>query len=284
MVRFGSEKIKEMMTSFGFGDQAIQNKYFSKAITTAQKRVEGNNFDARKQLLQYDDVMNTQREIMYGRRNEILDSESVHEQVLECMRNYVTDLVKSHTIDGILSEQDKKEIVSFANENLLDKDITENDISSLLDDDMIDFLYNKAKEEYEEKLSDVPEEITSEFEKALSLQVIDNYWMEQINVMSHLREGIYLRSYGQEDPLRAYSTEGFDLFDQMLQKIDHDVTIFLLKAEIQKTVERKPVTRNVQTNDDKSDSVKKPKKSKKVGRNDPCPCGSGRKYKQCCGK
>ena len=284
MIRFGSEKIKEMMTSFGFGDQAIQNKYFSKAITTAQKRVEGNNFDARKQLLQYDDVMNTQREIMYGRRNEILDSESVHEQVLECMRNYVTDLVKSHTIDGILSEQDKKEIVSFANENLLDKDITENDISSLLDDDMIDFLYNKAKEEYEEKLSDVPVEITSEFEKALSLQVIDNYWMEQINVMSHLREGIYLRSYGQEDPLRAYSTEGFDLFDQMLQKIDHDVTIFLLKAEIQKTVERKPVTRNVQTNDDKSDSIKKPKKSKKVGRNDPCPCGSGRKYKQCCGK
>ena len=284
MIRFGSEKIKEMMTSFGFGDQAIQNKYFSKAITTAQKRVEGNNFDARKQLLQYDDVMNTQREIMYGRRNEILDSESVHEQVLECMRNYVTDLVKSHTIDGILSEQDKKEIVSFANENLLDKDITENDISSLLDDDMIDFLYNKAKEEYEEKLSDVPVEITSEFEKALSLQVIDNYWMEQINVMSHLREGIYLRSYGQEDPLRAYSTEGFDLFDQMLQKIDHDVTIFLLKAEIQKTVERKPVTRNVQTNDDKSDSVKKPKKSKKVGRNDPCPCGSGKKYKNCCGK
>ena len=282
--RTAAEKIKEMMTSFGFGDQAIQNKYFSKAITTAQKRVEGNNFDARKQLLQYDDVMNTQREIMYGRRNEILDSESVHEQVLECMRNYVTDLVKSHTIDGILSEQDKKEIVSFANENLLDKDINENDISSLLDDDMIDFLYNKAKEEYEEKLSDVPEEITSEFEKALSLQVIDNYWMEQINVMSHLREGIYLRSYGQEDPLRAYSTEGFDLFDQMLQKIDHDVTIFLLKAEIQKTVERKPVTRNVQTNDDKSDSVKKPKKSKKVGRNDPCPCGSGKKYKQCCGK
>ena len=284
MVRFGSEKIKEMMTSFGFGDQAIQNKYFSKAITTAQKRVEGNNFDARKQLLQYDDVMNTQREIMYGRRNEILDSESVHEQVLECMRNYVTDLVKSHTIDGILSEQDKKEIVSFANENLLDKDITENDISSLLDDDMIDFLYNKAKEEYEEKLSDVPEEITSEFEKALSLQVIDNYWMEQINVMSHLREGIYLRSYGQEDPLRAYSTEGFDLFDQMLQKIDHDVSVFLLKAEIHQNIERKPVTKNVQTNDDKSDAVKKPKKSTKVGRNEPCPCGSGKKYKNCCGK
>ncbi len=285
MIRFGSEKIKDMMTSFGFGDQAIQNKYFSKAITTAQKRVEGNNFDARKQLLQYDDVMNTQREIMYGRRNEILDSESVHEQVLECMRNYVTDLVKSHTIDGILSEQDKKEIVSFANENLLEKDITEKDISSLLDDDMIEFLYNRAKDEYEAKLKDVPVEITSEFEKALSLQVIDNYWMEQINIMSHLREGIYLRSYGQEDPLRAYSTEGFDLFDQMLQKIDHDVTIFLLKAEIKQNIERKPVTKNVQTNDDKSDSVKKkPAKSKKVGRNDPCPCGSGKKYKQCCGK
>ena len=284
MIRFGSEKIKEMMTSFGFGDQAIQNKYFSKAITTAQKRVEGNNFDARKQLLQYDDVMNTQREIMYGRRNEILDSDSVHEQVLECMRNYVTDLVKSHTIDGILSEQDKKEIVSFANENLLRDDIKDDEINSMIDDEIVDFLYNKAKSEYEEKLSDVPVEVTSEFEKALSLQVIDNYWMEQINIMSHLREGIYLRSYGQEDPLRAYSTEGFDLFDQMLQKIDHDVSVFLLKAEIQQNIERKPVTKNVQTNDDKSDAVKKPMKSTKVGRNEPCPCGSGKKYKQCCGK
>ena len=284
MIRFGSEKIKEMMTSFGFGDQAIQNKYFSKAITTAQKRVEGNNFDARKQLLQYDDVMNTQREIMYGRRNEILDSDSVHEQVLECMRNYVTDLVKSHTVDGDMSEQDKKEIVSFANENLLRDDIKDDEINSMIDDEIVDFLYNKAKSEYEEKLSDVPVEVTSEFEKALSLQVIDNYWMEQINIMSHLREGIYLRSYGQEDPLRAYSTEGFDLFDQMLQKIDHDVSVFLLKAEIQQNIERKPVTKNVQTNDDKSDAVKKPKKSTKVGRNEPCPCGSGKKYKNCCGK
>ena len=107
--------------------------------------------------------------------------------------------------------------------------------------------------------------------------------MEQINVMSHLREGIYLRQYGQDDPLRAYTTEGYGLFDDMLQKIDRDITVFLLKAEIRQNIERKQVAKNQQTNDVK-DTKKKPKKVKKVGRNDPCPCGSGKKYKQCCGK
>ena len=140
----------------------------------------------------------------------------------------------------------------------------------------------KAKKEYEEKISSVPEEISNEFEKALSLQVIDNYWMEQINVMSHLREGIYLRQYGQEDPLRAYTTEGYELFDAMLEKIDHDITIFLLKAEIRQNVERKQVNKEAKTND--KETVKQPKRVKKIGRNDPCPCGSGKKYKQCCGK
>ena len=140
----------------------------------------------------------------------------------------------------------------------------------------------KAKKEYEEKISSVPEEISNEFEKALSLQVIDNYWMEQINVMSHLREGIYLRQYGQEDPLRAYTTEGYELFDAMLEKIDHDITIFLLKAEIRQNVERKQVNKEAKTND--KETVKQPKRVKKIGRNDPCPCGSGKKYKNCCGK
>ena len=149
---------------------------------------------------------------------------------------------------------------------------------------MIEFLYEKAKAEYEEKIKDVPVEISNEFEKALSLQVIDNYWMEQINRMSHLREGIYLRQYGQDDPLRAYTTEGFELFDQMLQKIDRDITVFLLKAEIRQNVERKQVAKTQHTNEDKGATKQQPKKVKKIGRNNPCPCGSGKKYKQCCGK
>ena len=284
MVRFGSERIREMMKSFGFGDQAIQSKTFTKAISTAQKRVEGNNFDARKQLLQYDDVMNNQREIMYARRNEILDSDSIHETVLNAMYNHITDLVKSHQLDGDISEQDRKDIIEFANENLLKTDLKDSDIPDNDPENMINLIYERVKDEYEVKLAALPQEVSNEFEKALSLQVLDNYWMNQINIMSHLREGIYLRSYGQEDPLRAYTTEGFDLFDKMLQKIDQDITIFLLKAEIRQNIERKAVTKTQHTNEDKTDVKKKPKQVKKIGRNDPCPCGSGKKYKQCCGK
>ena len=284
MIRFGSERIREMMKSFGFGDQAIQSKTFTKAIGTAQKRVEGNNFDTRKHLLQYDDVMNTQREIMYGKRNEILDSESIHESVLNSIHNHVTDLVKSRNIDNIITDEELQSITDFANENLLKEDITKNQLENKKADDIIEFIYNKAKEEYETKISNVPVEISNEFEKALSLQIIDNYWMEQINVMSHLREGIYLRQFGQEDPLRAYTTEGYGLFDEMLQKIDRDITVFLLKAEIRQNVERKQVAKNQKTNEVKSDKKKTPKHVKKVGRNEPCPCGSGKKYKNCCGK
>ncbi|MBO5141598.1 MAG: SEC-C domain-containing protein, partial [Clostridia bacterium] len=116
------------------------------------------------------------------------------------------------------------------------------------------------------------------------LNVIDKYWTDHINTMSHLREGIHLRSYGQNDPLRAYTVEGFELFDNMMQKIDQDVTTFLIRAEVKQNMERKEVTKNKITNDGKDTAKAAPKKSQKVGRNDPCPCGSGKKYKQCCGK
>ena len=284
MIRFGSDRIREMMKNLGFGDQAIQSKTFTKAIGTAQKRVEGNNFDVRKQLLQYDDVMNQQREIMYEKRNEILDSESIHQTVLESIHNHIVDLVKSHIApEGYLTENDKSEILEAVNENLLKKDI-DSSIFQENDDDTIEKIYEAVLKEYEDKIEEVPQEVQDEFEKALSLQVIDNYWMEHINTMSHLREGIYLRSYAQEDPLRAYTVEGFDMFDQMLQKIDRDLTIFLLRAEIHLNVERKEVAKKKITNEDTSEVKQQPKRVKKIGRNDPCPCGSGRKYKNCCGK
>ncbi len=284
MIRFGSDRIREMMKNLGFGDQAIQSKTFTKAIGTAQKRVEGNNFDVRKQLLQYDDVMNQQREIMYEKRNEILDSESIHQTILESIHNHIVDLVKSHIApEGYLTENDKSEILEAVNENLLKKDI-DRSIFQENDDDTIEKIYEAVLKEYEDKIEEVPQEVQDEFEKALSLQVIDNYWMEHINTMSHLREGIYLRSYAQEDPLRAYTVEGFDMFDQMLQKIDRDLTIFLLRAEIHLNVERKEVAKKKLTNEDTSEVKQQPKRVKKIGRNDPCPCGSGRKYKNCCGK
>ena len=287
MVRFGTDRAKTLLQSVGFDDEmSIRNKMLSSSIESAQKRVEGNNFDIRKNLLQYDDVMNNQREIIYAKRNQILDDESIHEMVLSTFRHHIEDLVKSHLApEGYLNEDDYKDIREFVNENLLRKDLKLKDIENKQDDELIDYICKEVIKEYEDKLKELPEEITQEFEKVITLQVLDNYWMEHINTMSHLREGIHLRGYAQEDPLRAYTMEGFDLFDSMMQKIDKDVSIFLLKAEIRQNIERKEPAKKLLTNDTEEKPVKKkPIKKQKIGRNDPCPCGSGKKYKQCHGK
>ena len=286
MVRFGTDRIKNMLQSLGFtDDQPIRSKTFTSSIATAQTRVEGNNFDIRKQLLQYDDVNNNQRKIMYERRNEILDNESIHESVKMTIKDHIKDVVKSHIYpEGKLTKDDLKDIVDYAN-SLLKKDIDVKDVEKLKEEALIDKIYEKIIEEYQEKIGVVPLEIAEEFEKVISLNIIDKYWTEHINTMAHLREGIHLRSYGQEDPLRAYTVEGFDLFDNMLQEIDKEITNFLVKAQVTQNLERKEVSKNKITNDnDDTKAISKPKKSKKVGRNDPCPCGSGKKYKQCCGK
>ena len=284
MVRFGTDRIKIMMQNLGFDEnQAIRSKTFTKALSSAQARVEGNNFDIRKQLLQYDDVMNNQREIMYSRRNEILDSESIHETVLDTIHNHISDLVNSHLFpEGRLTNDDVKDIVEFVNENLLKKDIDKEDVDNRTPDEIINIITEKVVAEYEEKLKDIPEEIKDEFEKAISLNVIDHHWTEHINTLSHLREGIYLRGYGQEDPLRAYTMEGFDLFDKMMQRIDNDITLMLVRSEIRQNIERKEVSKKQITNDSDETIKKQPKKSEKIGRNDPCLCGSGKKYKNCC--
>ena len=188
--------------------------------------------------------MNNQREIIYEKRNKILDNTSIHEMVLTTYRHHIEDLVNSHIPpENYLTEDDIREITEFVNENLLKIDLSEKDIKDKEANELIDFLSKKVIEEYEEKIKDLPEEIVQEFEKVITLQVLDNYWMEHINTMSHLREGIHLRGYAQEDPLRAYTMEVFDLFDSMLQKIDKDVSIFLLKAEIRQNIERKETTK-----------------------------------------
>lgn len=287
MVRFGSDRIKTLMQSLGFDEQAIRSKTFTKSIGTAQSRVESNNFDIRKQLLQYDDVMNTQRNIMYERRNQILDSESIHDTVLESMKLHIEDLVLSHEVEGKMTNEDKDDIATYVNDKLLGPNFKNEELYDLKSQEMIDFIYDKVIKEYEAKIKEVPKEIIDEFEKAVSLNVVDNHWMEQINTMSHLREAVGLRGYAQEDPLRAYAVEGFDLFDQMIQTIDSDITMFLLRAEVRQNLKRKEQSKKKETNERIIDTEKKkskPAKSKKVKRNEPCPCGSGRKYKQCCGK
>ena len=286
MVRFGSDRYRGTLENLGFtGDQAIRNKMFSKSVESAQKRVEGNNFDIRKQLLNYDDVMNNQREIMYARRNEILDSDSIHENVLGMFKEYITDMVNGHLIESNkLNENDYQEIIEASNENLLKKyRLNLSEINGKEPEEVIDIIYSNVLRDYEEKLKDIPEEVVNEFEKAITLRVIDSHWMEHISTMSHLREGIGLRGYANENPLQAYTLEGYELFDAMMSTINKEASMYLLKSEIRQNLERKQVVKKVITNESK-ETKRVTKKSTKVGRNDPCPCGSGKKYKQCCGK
>ena len=286
MVRFGTDRIKTLLQTMGFQeDQAIRSKTFTNALSSAQAKVEGNNFDIRKQLLQYDDVMNNQREDIYERRNEILDNNSIHETVLDTFHSYIGYLIDTHFTDNHIEGEALKDLVDIINHDLLNKHISEDDIKTKNADETVEFIFQKVKSEYEEKLSVLPIEVSNEFEKAISLNVIDKYWTENINTLSHLREAVMMRGYGGQDPLRAYTMEGLELYENMLDRIDKDTTIFLKKAEIRQNIERKEVVKKQITNESDTSTFKQPKRNKeKVGRNDPCPCGSGRKYKQCCGK
>lgn len=286
MVRFGTDRAKALLQRVGFSDDmSIRNKALSSSIESAQRRVEGNNFDIRKTLLQYDDVINKQREIIYNKRNEILDSESISDTIKETIHNHIEDLVHEHIMpEGHLTEKDLSEIVEAVNENLLRKDMKVDEIENMDIPEVVDYIFNRVDQEYVDKMSEVPDDIRNEFEKAVALRVIDTHWMEHINTMSHLREGIHLRGYAQEDPLRAYTTEGYELFDRLLYTIDKETTIYLLRAEVRQNTERKEVAKGEAVRDPQKEKKRQPKKVKKVGRNDPCPCGSGKKYKQCCGK
>ncbi len=284
MVRFGTDRAKGLLQKVGFtDDQSISLKMLANSIETAQKRVEGNNFDIRKHLLEYDNVVNEQREIIYEKRNEILDSESIHEIVIKVFNDFITHLVESHLDNNHLNGQDLNEILEFVNGKLLTKKISLDDLNDMDYHKIIDYICAQIVLEYEAKVESVPKEIMDEFEKAIYLRVIDMHWMENINAMSLLREGIGLRSYAQENPLRAYTTEGFEMFDAMLDTIEKETTMYLLRAEIRQNSVRKQVVKGEAVSDNKP-KKKEPKKVNKIGRNEPCPCGSGKKYKNCCGK
>ena len=286
MVRFGTDRFKDLLKAAGLGTTiTLRSKTMTKNVESAQKKVEGNNFDIRKSLLQYDDVMGKQREIMYERRNEILDSDSIHESIINLIKDHIYNLVMSHLVEqSELLEFDCSEICEYVNENLLrNSNMKLSEIINKSTDEVIQILEDKIIGEHENKIKDLPEEIVNDFEKVIALRVIDTHWMEHINTMDHLKEGIGLRSYAQNNPLVEYTNEGFQLFDEMLDTINREITKYLLKAEIKQNLARKEVVKPTGTNDSK-DKVKTTRKVEKIGRNEPCPCGSGKKYKQCCGK
>ncbi len=286
MVKFGSDRMKSIMLNLGIQeDQAISNKFISNSLESAQKKVEGFNFDRRKALLDYDNVISKQREIIYERRNEILDQDSIRDRVLSTFKDFVNNQINSHLTEKTLTDNDINNIMEQFNNNLLKKrKLTKDDFKDKSTEELSEHLYNIVVDDYNKKLKDVPEEIQNDFEKSISLRIIDKYWMDQLDSMEELKEGVGLRGYAQSNPLQVYALEGFQMFDNMLASISAEISAYLLNAEVRQNIEREEV-KNIRTNDGKEGVKSKPKKSdKKIGRNDPCPCGSGKKYKQCCGK
>lgn len=290
MRRFGSDNMKNMMQRLGMDDsQPIQSKMVSRAVESAQKRVEGNNFDSRKQLLQYDDVLRQQREIIYNQRNEVLNSEDLREIVEKMILSVIERNVQLYTPSN--EDEDNwnlQGIIDFVNANLLPEgDITIEQLRRKDPEEMVDLIMEKVKARYDEKEESLTPEQMREFEKVILLRAVDSKWIDHIDAMDHLRQGIHLRAYGQVDPLREYQSEGFAMFENMVAAIEDDTARYVMKAEIRNNLQREEVAKGQAVNpkEDGEAVKKKPiKKTVNVGRNDPCPCGSGKKYKQCHGK
>jgi len=290
MRRFGSDNMKAMMTKLGMDDnEPIQSRMVSKAVESAQKRVEGNNFDARKQLLQYDDVLRQQREIIYKQRFDVLDSENLRSIVETMLTSAIqrSVAVMTQTTEEE-AEVNLQAIADYAQGNLFDEGVvTVADLEDKDAEEISAFLINKVLEKYNEKEEQLSSEQMREFEKVIVLRAVDSKWMDHIDAMEQLRQGIHLRVYGQIDPLREYQQEGFAMFEEMITAIEDDVAKYIMKAEIRNNLERQEVIKGEAVNPkEDGEAVKKKPARKKadVGRNALCPCGSGKKYKNCHGK
>jgi preprotein translocase subunit SecA len=286
---FGSDKLQGIVEKLGLQeDEAIESKMISNAIENAQKKVEGNNFDIRKTLLNYDDVINKQREIIYKQRTEVLEGEDIHLQVQGMIKDLIYSAVDSHTSgleDELENEMEK--LIDYLEDIYLPKNATTaKELSLISNDEIKERLLYIAQEIYREKESEFSPEQMREIERVILLRVVDTKWMDHIDDMDHLKQGIGLRAYKQQDPAQAYSFEGSAMFEEMIYNIKIDTVKYLFHVQIQKAPERERIAQETATNYDEDDSVKKEPvvKEHKVGRNDPCPCGSGKKYKNCCGR
>jgi preprotein translocase subunit SecA len=290
MRRFGSDNMKAMMERLGMDDtQPIQSKMVSRAVESAQKRVEGNNFDARKQLLQYDDVLRQQREIIYKQRNDVLDSENLREIVENMIRASLSRHIDALTPSNEDEDQwNLQAIIDYVNANLLHEgDVSIADLKGKDAEDMKELILAKIDQRYQAKEEQLSFEQMREFEKVIVLRAVDSKWMDHIDTMDQLRQGIHLRAYGQIDPLREYQSEGFAMFETMIEAIEDEASLYIMKAEIRNNLQRQEVAKGhaVNPKEDGEQVKKKPVvKKDQIGRNDPCHCGSGKKYKNCHGK
>jgi preprotein translocase subunit SecA len=291
MRRFGSDNLKSMMERLGMDDdQPIESKMVSKAVESAQKRVEGNNFDARKTVLSYDDVLREQREIIYKQRFDVIDSEENLREIIDNMIvSSVERVVAAHTQDDDEDNWELQTIIEYVHGNLLDpEDISADDLKGIEPEEITELLLKKIRDRYDEKETELEPDQFHEFEKVILLRSVDSKWMDHIDQMDQLRQGIHLRAYGQNDPLREYQFEGFAMFEAMIASIEDEVAKYIMKAQIRDNLKREEVVKNTQAVSGGEEGKKKSRKpfvkQDHIGRNDPCPCGSGKKYKNCHGK
>lgn len=269
-------------------DEKIENRIVTKSISSAQKRVEGNNFDTRKRILDYDDVLNKQRNIIYSQRREVLFSDNLQPSIEKMLTSSLSTIVHQYTPSNQIPEEwDLKGLET----KLLSMyfPAIEFDIAQFVEMDskeIITFLHEKVLEEYARREAELSPEHMREFEKVILLKVIDEKWIEHIDTMDQLRQGIHLRSYGQNDPLREYQNEGFELFESLIASIHNDVSMFIMKAQLRMELVREQVAEGkAMLASDGEEQKKKPFVNKqKIGRNEPCYCGSGKKFKNCHGK
>ncbi|SHH36958.1 preprotein translocase subunit SecA [Sporanaerobacter acetigenes] len=285
---FGGDRIQGMVDSLKLpDDEPLEHKLLNKTIENAQMKVEGNNFAIRKHVLQYDDVMNKQREVIYGERKKVLEGENLREYIISMTKTIIDGAIEMYSQGSKFPEEwDLEGLENYLENIFLPKGfLTVEKVQKFSDEELKEEIYKLAEELYKKKEEGIGEERFREIERIVLLQVVDNKWMDHIDAMDQLRQGIGLRAYGQEDPVRAYQMEGFDMFEEMIKSIQEDTVRFLYHVEMPDKMERKRVAKVMGTNQEGEDVKQKPiVKGKKIGRNDPCPCGSGKKYKKCCGK
>jgi preprotein translocase subunit SecA len=283
---FGSDRIKGLMGKLGMDDgQPIEHRLVSNAIEKAQKRVESHNFDIRKHLLEYDNVMNKQREVIYAQRRQILGGEDLKEDILEMAEELVEELVEEYTGHKTPEEWDLQGLEdAFFRQFGFRVSLAED----TADGDLQEFLEEQVKNRFAAKAAEIGPELFEQMQQWVMLQIVDNHWKEHLLSMDHLRDGIGLRGYAQVDPLREYQREGYDLFMDLIHRIKADSVGTLFNLQVRPQEVALPEERASQpmyfSHGDSGPAQPSKREQRKVGRNDPCPCGSGKKFKKCCGK
>lgn len=282
---FGGETIQKYAESGKFPeDEPMEFRTITKAIERAQTKVESNNFGIRKNVLKYDDVMNAQRKVIYTERDKVLDGEDMHESIVAMIKDIIANAIDTYCQDPKSENWEMEALMTYLNTFIPEGTLDLTRLNSYNKKTFTDYVTQKALEVYGEKEEAIGKEKFREIERVILLMVVDRKWMDHIDAMDQLRQGIGLRAFGQQDPVRAYNNEGFEMFEDMNHSIKEDTVRGMFNVQPVEEIERKQVAHETSATGGEEEINKPVVKGKKIGRNDPCPCGSGKKYKNCCGK